>query len=82
MSRDCSCNDGGQLLAQVLDLCLQFRCVQRVTANLRVGGGELADQNTDLPARVCECVVSNAGGHVPLLLPKFDGVNPKACLAP
>jgi hypothetical protein len=51
MSSDRLRNDGGQLLAQLLDLGLQIRILRIATSKLRARGGEFADQDPD--AELC-----------------------------
>ena len=80
MSSDGLRNDGRQLLAELLDLGLKIRILLIATAKLRAGRCEFAYQHTDLIARFGEGAFADAGGHVPLLLAKFDGVNPKVCV--
>jgi hypothetical protein len=80
MSCDCSCNDVRQLLTQVLDFRFQFRDVQSVTANLRVGGSEFADQDTNLLACVREGSLADAGRDIPLFLTEFDGLRTAVCV--
>ena len=82
MPRAGLCNDGGQLLAQLIDLRLQIRILQIATSKLRARRGEFADQDTHLFARLGERALAHTRGHIPLLLPKFHGVNPKVSVPP
>ena len=75
-------NEGRQLLVELLDLSLQIRISQIATSKFRARRGKLADQSAQLRARVRERSLADARSHIPLLLPKFHGVNPKVGVPP
>ncbi|MHB8817109.1 MAG: hypothetical protein ACYDAE_28125 [Steroidobacteraceae bacterium] len=64
-------------MAELLDLGLQIRILPIATAKLRARSGKFTHQHTDLIARLGERSLADASGHIPLLLPKFHGSNPK-----
>jgi hypothetical protein len=82
MSSDRLRNDGGQLLAQLIDLGLQICILQIATSKLRARRGEFTDQDTHLLAGLGERSLADPCGHIPLLLSKFQGPNPKVRVPP
>jgi hypothetical protein len=82
MPRDGLRNDGGELLAQLLDLGFQIRAFSIATSKFSTRHGEFSDQHSNLVARLGECAFADPSSHIPLLLPKFHRMNPKVSVSP
>ncbi len=82
MSSDGISDHDGHLLPQLLDLRVQIGILQIATAKLCARRGHLPDQHANLLAGVAERSFAHARRHIPLLFPKFHGVNPQVRVPP
>jgi len=82
MPRDGLRDDGGQLLAQLLDLGAQIRILQVATSKLGARSGKFTHEDAHLLASVGERSLADARGHIPLLLAKLHGLHPKVRISP
>ena len=82
MPSDGLCNDGGELLVQLLDLGFQIRAFSIATSKFGTRRGKFTHKQSNLVARLGECSLTNPSSHIPLLLPKLHRMNPKVGVSP